>query len=188
MRLFLGLPWPDDELAARARVWEGRPSLRLVKRENWHVTLRFLGDVAPDQYDDLVARFEAWGRDAKPLTFIDRGWGAFGPEADPRVVVLRLEAMPTTQKSVGVLHKALDGGGFVGDGKAWKPHLTLAYGRGGDLGPWPDEVPGGRAPLLFRRAVLYESELGPGGSTYVERVSLDLTEEGWPGPPRRSHR
>lgn len=188
MRLFLGLPWPDDELATRARVWEGRPALRLVRRENWHVTLRFLGDVAPDRLGDLVALFEAWGRDQKPPTFIDRGWGAFGPETNPRVVVLRLEAMPTTQKAIAALHKSLDAEGFTGDGKTWRPHLTLAYGTGGHPGPWPEEVPGGRAPLLFRRAALYESELGPEGSTYREVVSLDLSEEGWPGPPRRSHR
>lgn len=188
MRLFLGLPWPDDELATRARVWEGRPALRLVRRENWHVTLRFLGEVAPDQLAPLMARFEAWGRDAKPLTFVDRGWGAFGPQSSPRVVVLRLEAMPTTQKVVAVLHKTLDAGGFVGDGKPWKPHLTLAYGTGGDLGPWPDETPGGRAPLLFRKAVLYQSELGQTGSTYQALSTLEFSGEGSPGLPHRSHR
>lgn len=177
MRLFLGMPWPEDsaaDLTHRSKVWEGREALRPVRRENWHVTLRFLGETPDERVPVLTTLLEAWAKGQRAMTFVDRGWGCFGSYAAPRVVVLKLEAMPGAQKAVAALHKALDTAGFEGDGKAWKPHLTLAYGRGGDPGPWPEELPGGRPPVLLNRAVLYESELGPEGSTYRELASVSL--------------
>lgn len=176
MRLFVGLPWPAEagDLAQRVGVWDGRTALRPVRRENWHVTLRFLGDSTPEQVTVLTDVLKTWSQGQKALTFIDRGWGCFGSFAAPRVVVLKLEAMPGVQKAVVNLQKALDGAGFPGDGKAWKPHLTIAYGRGGDPGPWPSEALGGRLPILFDKAVLYDSELGEGGSTYRELAAFPL--------------
>ena len=177
MRLFLGLPWPVEtvgEMASRARVWEGRTALRPVSPDNWHVTLRFLGETPDDLVPSLTGLLQDWAKNKPPLTFVDRGWSCFGSYQAPRVVLLQLEAMPAVTKAVGALHKALDGAGFAGDGKPWKPHVTVAYGKGGDPGPWPEETKGGRPPVLFRRATLFESTLGPEGSTYRELASVDL--------------
>ena len=181
MRLFLGLPWPADRveaLAVRARVWGNRPALRLLVPENWHVTLRFLGEINEDRIPELAAVLETWAKRKSPLTFVDRGWGCFGSYKAPRVVTLSLEAFPDAARAVDGLHKALDEAGFPGDGKPWKPHVTLAYGNGEDPGPWPQELPGGRAPALFNRAALFESTLGPAGSHYEERASVDLIGAG----------
>lgn len=177
MRLFLGLPWPEEqkeELALRARVWEGRPALRPVAPSNWHVTLRFLGETPEDQVAPLSQLLLDWSKNKGPLTFVDRGWSVFGSYQAPRVVLLQLEAMPAVTKVVGALHKALDAAGFPGDGKPWKPHVTLAYGKGDDPGAWPAEVKGGRPPLVFKRVVLFGSTLGTEGSTYEELASVDL--------------
>lgn len=177
MRLFLGLPWPDElreDLARRTKVWEGRPGLRTVKPENWHVTMRFLGETPEDKVPVLIALMESWSRRRGALTLVDRGWGCFGSHVAPRVVTLSLEALPDGRRAVETLQKALDAAEFVGDGKPWKPHVTVAYGRGEDPGPWPQEVLGGRAPILFPRFVLYDSELGEGGSVYRELTSIKL--------------
>ena len=177
MRLFFGLPWPEDqrdELVRRTKVWGGRPALRPVKAENWHVTLRFLGDTPEDQVPTLVALMESWSKRRGALTFVDRGWGCFGSHVAPRVVTLALEPLPDGRRAVETFHKALDAAGFAGDGKVWKPHVTVAYGRGEDPGPWPVEVLGGRPPVIFPRVVLYESELGPEGSLYRELATVKL--------------
>ncbi len=177
MRLFLGLPWPEElrpELARRTAVWAGRPALRPVKPENWHVTLRFFGETPEDQVPMLVGLMEAWSKRRGALTFVDRGWGCFGSHAAPRVVTLALEALPDGRRAVETLHKALDAAGFAGDGKVWKPHVTVAYGHGEDPGAWPEEVKGGRAPVVLPRIVLYESELGQAGSVYQELASVKL--------------
>lgn len=180
MRLFLGLPWPDEALADlsyRTRVWEGRPALRLVKPENWHLTLRFLGDVPEVRVANLEKVILGWGRVKGPLTFVDRGWTCFGSYQAPRVVLLQFEALPAVQRAVATLQKDLDAAGFPGDEKPWKPHVTVAYGKGEDPGPWPEEPLGGRPPVLFDRVVLYESELSPDGSLYRERLSLAFDKE-----------
>jgi len=177
VRLFFGLPWPEelrDELSRRTAVWAGRPALRPVKPENWHVTLRFLGDVAEDRVPALVALMETWSRRRGALTFVDRGWGCFGSHIAPRVVTLALEALPDGRRAVESFHKALDAAEFPGDGKVWKPHVTLAYGKGEDPGPWPEEVKGGRPPVVLPKIVLFESELGSDGSLFRELASVKL--------------
>lgn len=181
MRLFLGLPWPaeaEGDLADRARGWEGRPSLRPVRPENWHVTLRFLGEVDEALVPDLAALLTSWSKAKGPLTFVDRGWAVYGPAASPRVVVLKLEAMPRVTRAIESLHRRLDEMGLPGDGRPWHPHLTLAYGKGGDPGPWPPEGPRAKPPVVFHRAVLYESVLAPGGSRYRELASAALSAPG----------
>ena len=177
MRLFFGLPWPEEmreELIRRTKVWEGRAALRTVKPENWHVTLRFLGETAEDRVPALVALMETWSKRRGALTFVDRGWGCFGSHVAPRVVTLALEALPDARRAVETFHKALDSAVFPGDGKVWKPHVTLAYGRGEFPGAWPEEVKGGRPPVVLPRIVLYESELGATGSSYRELASAKL--------------
>jgi 2'-5' RNA ligase len=185
MRLFLGLPWPAEaeaDLVRRAKGWEDRPVLRLVKPENWHVTLRFLGDVAEERVGDLSALLLTWSKAKGPLTFVDRGWSVYGPAASPRVVVLKLEAMPRVSRAVESLHRKLDDLGFPGDGKPWHPHVTLAYGKGGDPGPWPPEGSRTRPPVVFHRAALYESVLTPGGSVFRELASASLDAPGTAQP------
>lgn len=185
MRLFLGLPWPEehrDSLGRRAAVWAGRPGLRLVDPGNWHLTLRFLGELpetVPALMDGLLS---AWAEKRAPLTFIDRGWSRFGPLAKPRAVTLGLEAFPDASRAVDTLHRVLDEAGLRGDGKPWKPHVTLAYGQGQDIGTWPEELPGGRPPILFPRVVLYRSTLSPQGSVYEELAAWPL--KGGVTPPR----
>lgn len=176
MRLFLGLPWPSEtaDLSQRVQVWRDRPALRPVAPENWHVTLRFFGETPDDQVPALATLLAEWAKNKGPLTFVDRGWSCFGSFEAPRVVLLQLEAMPAVSKAVGSLQKALDAAGFAGDGKPWKPHVTVAYGKGEHPGPWPTEAKGGRPPVVFRRAVLYGSTLGTEGSIYEELASVDL--------------
>lgn len=177
MRLFLGLPWPAEnlgDLASRAKVWEGRSALRPVSADNWHVTLRFLGETPDDLVPSLTTLMQDWAKNKGPMTFVDRGWSCFGSYEAPRVVLLQLEAMPVVTKAVAALHKALDTAGFPGDGKLWKPHVTVAYGKGENPGVWPEEAKGGRPPLVFKKVVLFESTLGPDGSTYRELSVVDL--------------
>jgi RNA 2',3'-cyclic 3'-phosphodiesterase len=49
--------WPPDEAAEQLRSipHDDRRDVRFVRRENWHVTLRFLGDAEPDDVVDALA-------------------------------------------------------------------------------------------------------------------------------------
>lgn len=180
MRVFVGLPWPKDlrqDLESRASGWQNRPNLRMVIPDNWHVTLQFLGDVPTSRLVDLENIVSSWALHHHALTFVEKGWGVFGPARDPRVVLLRLEALPAVARAVVSLQKSLVSEGFRGEDKIWKPHVTLGYGKGGSFGDWPEDRVGPRPPIIFDRAVIYESVLGPVGSTYTERSSSSLAPE-----------
>ena len=49
-RIFTGLEIPDDVAQALSMLRGGLPGARWIDRENYHVTLRFIGDV-----DDVLA-------------------------------------------------------------------------------------------------------------------------------------
>jgi len=55
MRMFVAV-WPDDGMLQRLSLLDlGRaPGLRLVRPDQWHVTLRFLGEVDEDMVPPLV--------------------------------------------------------------------------------------------------------------------------------------
>jgi len=60
MRLFVAV-WPSDDVVASLAAIE-RPNvrgLRWTARQQWHVTLRFLGNVAVDQVDAVVAALDS---------------------------------------------------------------------------------------------------------------------------------
>ena len=55
-RLFVAV-WPPEEVAAELTALhrKDRLGVRFVRPENWHITLRFLGDADPDQVIDALA-------------------------------------------------------------------------------------------------------------------------------------
>lgn len=59
-RLFIAV-WLSEEVAAELTILhrKDQPGVRFVRPENWHITLRFLGDADPDEVVDALngARF-----------------------------------------------------------------------------------------------------------------------------------
>ena len=67
-RLFTGLEIPDDVRAALSMLRGGLPGARWIDPENYHLTLRFIGDVDVNVAHDVAsmldmvnrAKFDAW--------------------------------------------------------------------------------------------------------------------------------
>jgi RNA 2',3'-cyclic 3'-phosphodiesterase len=136
VRLFVAAypPAPAaDDLAARlgglavSRAHAGGVNTRLARRETWHVTLAFLGEVADDRAPDAAAALER-AAVGPPVTLRLAGGGRFGRG---RFTVLW----------VGVEGDGLDGlarrvrhelrkGRLPYDDRPFRPHLTVA--RPGD--------------------------------------------------------
>lgn len=64
MRVFVAV-WPDDSTQEQLdRLQLGSlPGLRLVESQQWHVTLRFLGDVSEDRVPVLIGALEQSARE-----------------------------------------------------------------------------------------------------------------------------
>lgn len=103
-----------------------------VRPEQMHLTLHFFEEL-PDA--DLEKVSDALGRSVystRPFTLEIRDTGSFGPAGSPRVFWCGVGG---DLKTLGELHskieKNLESGGFRGDGKAFRPHLTLGRNRTG---------------------------------------------------------
>ena len=167
MRLFVAV-WPPPEVVEVLAALE-RPAVdgvRWTTPSQWHVTLRFLGEVA----DEAVPDVEGWFRTA---------CATLAP------VEARL-AEATARFGRGVLHVPVDGlapwaasvGGDVPGGVARPPaggpfagHVTLARARRGRasvaaLAGRP--LPPGARSWTASSAALVRSRLGPGGSVYTD--------------------
>ena len=135
MRLFVAV-WPDDETRRRLSGLElelGRTKgLRFVGPERWHVTLRFLGEVADDALGPLASALVACAA-AFPGALRCRlgpGTGWF-----TGVRVLYLPAAGLDDLAAAVRAATLP---IVGEpsepAPAFNGHLTLARSRGRRLG------------------------------------------------------
>lgn len=153
MRLFAALLLPRVTvglLERWSREWlEGRPGVRLVPRENLHLTLKFYGEHPLEK-----ARLElerAWSlRDGEPLRFNLAEAGAFGGRV--------LWAGGGFSRGVALLAAAL------GE-RNLKPHVTVARLSRGDPPPPPPPLPSGLSGV-FSGMALMESTLTPRGAVY----------------------
>lgn len=91
-RLFVGIEAPDvvkERLeAAQRKLAEAVPpeAVRWVRREQFHLTLRFLGSVDVEQLEELQAMIEEGCRSFAVLTLRAEGVGFFPRPASPKVI------------------------------------------------------------------------------------------------------
>lgn len=125
MRLFvaLDLPWPlRQRLASLAA--SGIPGAKWVPPENYHVTLRFIGE-APrhlaEEIDHTLAALKARGFD---LTL--KGVGTFAKGGRPTTLWIGVERNPQLDHLRGKIETALQRVGLEPERKRFNPHVTLA--------------------------------------------------------------
>ncbi len=182
MRLFLAAGLPDELLG---QVDEVRSSLagrldgwRWVRPAGVHLTLCFLGEVAPES--DRRAR-GTWCRvagAARPFRIRLGRVGHFPVGGRPRVLWLGVEetdpgdALAALAAEVGHAARAL---GWDATSRPFHPHLTLARGGRGGRPDRPHVVarPAGNE-FRVRELVLYCSRLEPGGARYTALESFPL--------------
>ncbi len=180
MRLFVGIPLAasmiDELLAITARLQSNEDGLRWSTPESWHITLQFLGNASPQQYECLVARLRGQFLPSVPIQlesmgFFDRTGILFvGVRVAPELLSLQQRVTTATSHC-----------GYIPEDRPYRPHVTLARctGRGGAqrLGAWKSRIP--RQPsftsFIAEEFILYESFTRSTGSHYEirERFRLD---------------
>jgi 2'-5' RNA ligase len=179
-RYFLALPLPES---VRERLAAARPpklpGIKLVRPDQMHVTLHFLGELEPH---DLHAAKRSL-QDIKELrtSFNIAGVGAFPEDRPPRVIWAGIEQNPLLeqlyQKVGETLQQATN---FQPEERTFSPHVTLARVkrrlRREQLQDYWDE----QRDLRIReipadRFVLYESLFSDGRMQYREEASWELS-------------
>ncbi|GAA2828164.1 2'-5' RNA ligase [Aminobacter aminovorans] len=173
-RLFTALEIPRDAALSLSLLRGGLPGARWIDVENYHLTLRFFGDIEGHVADEIVEALDRVDRPSFQLTL--SGVGAFG-QKKPHAVwagVTPSPEMNALQAEIERISKRL---GLPSDPRKFTPHVTLARLRNTS----PLDVAhylsarGNFATVPFRvgRFVLMSSRDSVGGGPYI-------VEEAWP--------
>ena len=175
-RLFTGLEIPGDVGLELSGYRGGLPGARWIDPENYHITLRFIGDVDYATARDLYSLLGD-GRRRGPLTVTLNELATFGGER-PRAVFAR--AVPTSDlNELQCEHERLVRRvGLPPERRKFTPHVTLARLRDAT----PIDVAGyigtrGRFPKLSftaQRFVLFSARASTGGGPYVVEAAYPL--------------
>ena len=116
--------------AVRAEFRERTRGLSWVRADNLHLTLRFLGEVAPTMLGHVREGVIAAAAVVPPFTMSLGGLGGFPPGRAPRVLWAGLSTGSEEMVALhGALETALAARGIPRESRAFHPHVTLARAR-----------------------------------------------------------
>jgi len=171
------------DLSNRMRRRLPAASLRWVDPQHIHLTVKFLGELKPDESEAVVASLTEGAARVGPADLTLTGLGAFPNAARARVIWVGIQE---ASGRLSQLHQATEQAmatlGYQRDERAFQPHLTVARVR-------PDidrtdrealaaglrqEQVGELAISRMAEVVLFRSDLRPSGAVYTPLARLAL--------------
>ena len=174
MRAFVALELPElfeDEVAALARQLRGAVDGRFMRRETYHVTLAFLGEIDEAGAREALSALDEVRETAAPVPLVPCGLGTFGKPHDA-TLWLGLRGDDGLASLARAVRAALDARGIAYDRKAFRAHITLARRARLPKGELPALV--FPAPATAARVTLFKSELAQEGATYKPLYTVEL--------------
>lgn len=177
-RLFIALDLPEDVVATLDRLCQGLPGVRWSDPEQFHLTLRFIGEVDQGTFYEIGEALA--GVAHPPFELALKGLGQFPPRGAPHTLWAGVEdpagALPGLRRRI---ERVLEEVGLPAERRKFTPHVTLGRFKS----PPPEERMGS---YLFRRNLfrtdpfpvssfaLYTSRLRPEGSLYAVEATYDF--------------
>ena len=175
-RLFIAIDLPAAQAEALAALRDEALPARWTRPTQFHLTLRFVGEVD----EGVAARLEAALAEvaAAPVALRVEGLGAFPSVRRPRVLFAALAEAPGLVLLQAEVEAAVQRLGLPADPKPFRPHVTLARIKGARpravrefLKTHADLA---LPPFEAGAFVLYESHLGPSGAAHRVRATYAL--------------
>jgi 2'-5' RNA ligase len=173
-RLFTALEIPPDIGASLTVLRGGLPGARWIEPENYHITLRFIGDIDDALANDIASLLDGISR--PPLDLRLDGLTSFGGNK-PRAIVATVapsRALTELQAEHESIMKRMR---VPADGRKFTPHVTLARLRGAsarDVAEYLAAQPYWSAPFHVSQFVLLSSRASTGGGPYVAEATYPL--------------
>ena len=177
LRAFLAVPLPEataDFLhQVRAALDSRSMPVRWVAVAGIHLTLKFLGQIAPSQVAGIAARMDAAVAATAPFQLRAQAAGAFPSPRRARVLWVGLGGDLVSLMSLQAgLETGLAAIGFAREQRRFHPHLTIARTRHpidpAVLGAALEETHSMVSePFTVDRVALIKSVLEPTGATYT---------------------
>jgi 2'-5' RNA ligase len=176
MRLFVGLDLPWTLKQRLAVLAGGIPGARWVPAENYHMTLRFIGEVQAHQAEEIDLALHALRGRGFSLTL--SGVGTFAKGGRDTQLWVGVQRNPALEHLQAKVETALQRAGLEPERRRFTPHVTLAR--------LDNAVPAKLAAFvqthnLFRAEpfpvehfILFSSRLGKEASVYTAEVDYPL--------------
>jgi 2'-5' RNA ligase len=176
LRLFVGIEFPPELRLRLSLLSTSIPGAKWVDPGNFHLTLRFIGEVGGDvaaDIDDALGRLRA-----RRFTLQLAGTGVFGGDR-PRALWVGVECQPELVSLRGKIEQALIRIGLDPEPRKFAPHVTLARLRDPALDMLAEFLAANaqfRAPPLpVEHFSLIASFLTKAGSIYEDQADYPLS-------------
>lgn len=186
-RLFTGLEIPDDVANTLSLMRGGLVGARWISPENYHITLRFMGDIDEDIAGDIFYALQNTGR--TPFAVTIEGLDVFGGDK-PRALVARVEPTPQILELQAEQERLMRRMGLPAETRKFTPHVTLARLR--DTTPYhvanflglSSHLPPMR--FIVDEFVVFSSRASVGGGPYIVEAAYPLTRQSYRELARQS--
>jgi 2'-5' RNA ligase len=170
-------------LQERLKVEAPRGSVRWVRSEGIHLTLKFLGDVPADQIGEITTALQKSCQGLAPFSLSCGELGCFPNLKRPRVVWVGIQEETGT---LAQLQKAIEENvaplGYPPEKRKFSPHLTIGRVQkrvgSGDLRRLGELVGASEIGTLGQMEVrsvnLMRSDLRPSGAVYTRLAEAEL--------------
>jgi 2'-5' RNA ligase len=174
-RIFTGIEIPSDVGASLSMLRGGLPGARWIEQQNYHITLRFIGDVddaLAREVDSMLGQVRRRGFDLEI-----GGLASFGGRR-PRAVIASVPPVALLLELQAEQERLMQRIGLKPEGRKFTPHVTLARLRQSSSREVADFLamrgPYRSAPFSVSRFVLLSSRASMGGGPYVVEAAYPL--------------
>lgn len=182
-RLFIALEIPQSVAMSLSLLRGGVPGARWIDRENYHITLRFIGDIDHRTADEVVAALDRVNRRQFSLSL--SGTGFFGSKK-PHSIWAGVMPSPELMALQGEIERICQRLGLSADPRKFTPHVTLARLKGARVDDVVHYLTGrgnfAAGPFVVPRFVLMSSRDSVGGGPYVIEEAYPLAPPAAPKP------
>jgi len=184
LRTFVALPLPQTivrHLSTIQNELRGKGlKIGWVRPANIHLTIKFIGDIAPEDVAAVTAALESSAHAIPPMELTVQGMGLFPNAKRPRVLWAGLGGATEALKQFAVkVDAALEPLGIKCEKRPFKAHLTLGRIRKPIDARWLLDLvsrAGRYAPQQFTadQVIFYKSDLRPTGAVYSALAHIAL--------------
>jgi RNA 2',3'-cyclic 3'-phosphodiesterase len=177
-RLFTALEVPRNVAMSLSLLRGGIPGARWIDVENYHITLRFIGDVDNRTADEIVDRLDRIDRPEFQAQLT--GIGSFGSKK-PHSVWAGVSVSQDMLALQAEIERICQRIGLAPDPRKFMPHVTLARLKNCRLDDVVHYLSGRgnfyTAPFTVSRFVLMSSKESVGGGPYLTEEIFSLRDD-----------
>jgi len=174
-RLFTAIEVPKEIGTMLSMLRGGVHGARWITPENYHITLRFIGDVDERTANEVAGMLDFVERPAFNVSLT--GLDQFGGKK-PRAIFAAVQQSPALIELQAELERMMQRIGLPAEGRRFTPHVTLARLRDASVIEVADYLAtrGGFRPMSFpvNRFVLFSSRASQGGGPYIVEADYPL--------------